>query len=51
MTLEELEDDQIRHIYPTFGKAHITNQRERCWCQPQVSFVEGGAIIVHKAEQ
>lgn len=51
MTLSELEDDQIRHVYPQFGREHITNQRQDCWCCPVVEFVEGGAIIIHEAEQ
>lgn len=49
--LAELEDDRIRHVYPTFGREHVTDQLDRCWCQPRVEFVDGGAIIIHEAEQ
>lgn len=51
-TLDELEDDQIHHVYPTFGvREHVTNKRDVCWCQPKIEFVEGGAIIHHEVEQ
>lgn len=50
-TLDGLTDEQIRHVYPTFGREHVTDQREKCWCQPRVEFVDGGAIIIHEAEQ
>ena len=49
--LDQLEDEDIVHVYPTFGREHITNQRESCWCQPLVEFSDGGAIIIHEAEQ
>ncbi len=49
--LSALEDEQIRHVYPTFGREHVTDQRDACWCQPKVDFVEGGAIIIHEVEQ
>lgn len=48
--LEELEDDQVLHISPTFGREHVTDHGA-CWCEPRVEFVEGGAIIFHKSEQ
>lgn len=48
MKIEELTDDQIQHVYPTFGKEHVTDQREKCWCQPRVEFIEEGAIIIHE---
>ena len=52
VVLAEMEDDKIRHVYPTFGvRKHITNSRAGCWCQPKVEFVEGGAIIIHEVEQ
>lgn len=50
MNLEDLDDEQIFHVYPTFGKEHITNQRQACWCQPRVEYVEGGAVVIHEAE-
>ena len=51
MSLAELEDDQIQHVYPNFGREHVTDQRAECWCQPRVELVEGGAVIIHEAEQ
>lgn len=50
-TLDDLEDDSIYHVYPTFGRQHITDKRDQCWCTPKVELCEGGAIIQHKAEQ
>lgn len=49
--LDDLEDDQIHHVYPTFGREHVTDKRTDCWCRPAVEFVEGGAIILHEVEQ
>jgi hypothetical protein len=49
--LTDLEDDQIHHVYPTFGREHVTDQRDDCWCQPRVEFEGDGAIIIHEAEQ
>ena len=46
-----LADDHIHHVYPTFGREHVSNQRADCWCMPKVEFVEGGAIIIHEVEQ
>ena len=37
------------HIFPTFGREHITDQS--CWCGPRMELVEGGKIIIHGAEQ
>jgi hypothetical protein len=51
VNLSALEDDQIHHVYPTFGRGHVIDQRDGCWCQPKVEFVEGGAIIIHEVEQ
>lgn len=55
MTYEEkldgIEDDRIRHVYPTFGREHVVSKRCECWCQPKVEFVDDGAIIIHEAEQ
>lgn len=51
MNLTDLEDDQIHHVYPTFGREHVTDKRAECWCVPVVKFVEGGAIIIHEVEQ
>lgn len=49
--LAGLEDSQIFHVYPTFGREHVTNQRDECWCQPCVELVDGGALIIHEVEQ
>ena len=49
--LDGLEDDRIHHVYPTFGRGHVTNKRADCWCHPKVEFVEDGAIITHEVEQ
>lgn len=49
--LHELDDDRIHHVYPTFGREHVTDKRAGCWCGPVVEFVEGGAIIIHEVEQ
>lgn len=54
----KLEDDQIFHVYPTFGREHVkTKMFTACWCDPRVEFVSGstgktiGAVIIHEAEQ
>ena len=59
--LDMLPDDSIQHVYPQFGREHITNARDKCWCQPNVEFVTRetaphdheitGAIIIHEVEQ
>lgn len=51
MTLDMVPDDCIWHTFPTFGREHVTDQRDQCWCEPKVDFVEGGAIIIHEVEQ
>lgn len=47
----EVPNDQIQHVYPNFGREHVTDQREKCWCGPRVELVDGGAIIIHEVEQ
>ena len=49
--LSSLSDDHIQHVYPTFGREHVTDKRDQCWCQPKVELVEGGAVIIHEVEQ
>ena len=49
--LNELTDDQIYHVYPNFGREHVTDKRGECWCQPKAEFVSGGVIFIHEAEQ
>lgn len=49
--LTELEDEEIFHVYPTFGREHVTDKRLGCWCGPRLDFVEGGALIIHEVEQ
>ena len=44
-------DDQIIHIYPTFGRQHVTDQRDGCWCHPRVELTDGGVLVIHEAEQ
>lgn len=46
--LGAIPEDRIRHVYPTFGREHITDKRDSCWCQPRVEFVENGAVIIHE---
>lgn len=50
-TLDSVEDDEIVHVYPQFGREHVTDQRDQCWCQPRVQFEGDGAIIIHEVEQ
>lgn len=49
--LADLDNDSIWHVYPTFGREHITNQRDQCWCYPKIEFAYDGAIIIHEVEQ
>lgn len=35
------------HVYPTYGRDHVTEGVE-CWCNPEVKDVEGGRIVVHR---
>ena len=59
--LDALGDDRIYHVYPTFGRAHDVDKRDKCWCGPEIRFetVERvphdheiiGAIIVHNIQQ
>lgn len=49
--LSTLADEQIQHVYPNFGRTHVTDKRDSCWCKPRVEFVEDGAIIIHEVEQ
>lgn len=51
MAFEDVADDMIFHVYPMFGRAHVTDQREKCWCQPRVELENEGAVIIHEAEQ
>ena len=58
--LEFLPDDAVLHAYPRFGREHVTDDRDRCWCCPQVEFVTHrmgnsdweivGAVITHNVE-
>lgn len=49
--VDSLSDDEIQHVYPNFGREHVTDKRTDCWCRPHVELVDGGAIIIHEAEQ
>lgn len=43
--------ESIRHVYPLFGREHVLDQREKCWCQPKVELAPGMCIVIHEAEQ
>lgn len=49
----DIPSEKIEHIYPQFGREHITDQRGKCWCQPEIMLLpySGGALIIHEAEQ
>ena len=47
----EAPPEKIWHCCPTFGREHVTDQRDKCWCQPTVTIIEGGLMITHKVEQ
>lgn len=49
--LARIDEDNIHHVYPTFGREHVTDKRDQCWCQPKVEFIGCGAVIIHEAEQ
>lgn len=49
--LDDFDSEDIYHVSPTFGRKHVTNQRDQCWCQPKVEFHENVALIVHEVEQ
>ena len=49
--LTTIPDDRIYHVYPTFGREHITDKADKCWCCPEDRFVNNGAMIIHEAEQ
>lgn len=51
LPLEDVPDDRIHHVYPTFGREHVTDKRAACWCQPRIEFEGDGAVIIHEAEQ
>lgn len=50
-SLDWIEDEDIIHVCPTFGREHVTDRRDACWCQPNVQFEGDGAIIIHEVEQ
>lgn len=45
------EDENTHHVYPIFGRDHVTDRGAACWCGPRTEYVEGGKIIIHEAEQ
>lgn len=55
--MDGLDDEQVFHVYPTFGREHQTSEKLNCWCDPRVEFVHGklgkvvGAVIIHEVEQ
>jgi hypothetical protein len=44
------ESQEAYHVYPTFGREHVTEGKD-CWCQPRTEFFDGMPIIVHEVEQ
>ena len=50
-TTDDDLDDGTYHVYPTFGREHVTNRGAACWCGPHTEYVEGGKIIIHEVEQ
>lgn len=44
-------DENTYHVFPTFGREHITDRGSACWCEPRVEYVKGGRIIIHEVEQ
>jgi len=51
MTDESIPDEvnAIWHVYPTFGREHVTDGGE-CWCEPEPSDLDE-RIMVHHVEQ
>ena len=54
--LAALPDAVVRHVYPEFGRPHLTDQRTGCWCEPwvDIAFCDeehvAGAVIVHQSD-
>jgi len=54
---EEDEDDfdyayEIVHVYPNFGREHITDHREgECWCYPLIEQAGDGYVVIHNVPQ
>ncbi len=44
---EDLE--QRIHVYPVFGRDHVTDCGLDCWCHPTVDVFEP-ALIIHNVE-
>jgi hypothetical protein len=44
-----MDDDDLIHVYPLFGREHVTSGRE-CWCQPEPD-IEQPLVLIHHAEQ
>ncbi len=38
----------VLHVYPTYGREHVTDGR-LCWCDPEVEVVDGGRVIIHRS--
>lgn len=48
---QDVDSESIHHVYPTFGREHVTDQRDQCWCHPSVEYFDDIAIVVHGVEQ
>lgn len=38
------------HVYPLYGRAHVTDRGLDCWCRP-VPDVADPSVLIHNAEQ
>ncbi len=36
----------IVHVLPTYGREHVTDGDEDCWCEPELEVEDGGGIVV-----
>jgi hypothetical protein len=50
LSIDDFDEDHIWHVYPRFGRAHIIDQKDKCWCMPRVDLDEDGAIVIHEIE-
>ena len=46
---DEDDDEDLIHVYPLFGREHITNQGKDCWCQPK-PLPDESAVLLHNVE-
>lgn len=43
----ENESGELIHVYPTFGKEHVTKGTQ-CWCEPVLT---PDNVLIHNSEQ